>query len=181
RQCGFSEEGCGGRKLIGMPAGFISEWWPASNRNGGRLHVGIPGRNKSESAGIRRWHRLALEIKTARWPSKDPAGSPSAHSQDESRQPIMGRTTDSWRASQARHRCRTNHRCKVYGEGKATAFPSFIITPTASRRWTCSWFRQSHSDCSMGCCYCITIAAKSCGWEGPRTQRLGGFPPNSPG
>ena len=38
------------RKLIGMPAGFISEWWPASNRNGGRLHVGIPGRNKSESA-----------------------------------------------------------------------------------------------------------------------------------
>jgi hypothetical protein len=39
-----------GRKLIGMPAGFISEWWPASNRNGDRLHVGIPGRNKSESA-----------------------------------------------------------------------------------------------------------------------------------
>ena len=33
-----------------MPAGFISESWPASNRNGGRLHVGIPGRNKSESA-----------------------------------------------------------------------------------------------------------------------------------
>jgi hypothetical protein len=41
---------------------------------------------------------------------------------------------------------------------------SFIITPTASRRSTCSWFRQSHSDCSTGCCYCITIAAKSCGW-----------------
>jgi len=33
-----------------MPAGFISESWPASNRNGGRLHVGKPGRNKSESA-----------------------------------------------------------------------------------------------------------------------------------
>ena len=42
---------------------------------------------------------------------------------------------------------------------------SFIITPTASRRSTYSWFRQSHSDCSTGCCYCITIAAKSCGWE----------------
>src|SRR3979409_1570375 len=28
---------------------------------------------------------------------------------------------------------------------------SFIITPTPSRRWTYSWFRQSHSDCSMGC------------------------------
>ena len=36
-----------------MPAGFISEWWPASNRNGGRLHVGKPGRNKSESAVLR--------------------------------------------------------------------------------------------------------------------------------
>ena len=28
---------------------------------------------------------------------------------------------------------------------------SFIITPTASRRWTYSWSRQSHSDCSTGC------------------------------
>lgn len=27
---------------------------------------------------------------------------------------------------------------------------SFIITPTASRRWTYSWYRQSHSDCSTG-------------------------------
>src|SRR6202158_732844 len=76
-----------------------------------------------------RWHRAGFraywrwEIKTARWSSKAPAGSPSAHSQDESRQPIMGRTADSWRASQARHRCRANHRCKVYGEGKATAVP----------------------------------------------------------
>jgi hypothetical protein len=30
--------------------GFISERWPASNRNPGRLHVGTPGRIKSESA-----------------------------------------------------------------------------------------------------------------------------------
>ena len=76
-----------------------------------------------------RWHRAGFraywrwESKTAQWPSKDPAGNPSAHSRDQSRQPIMGRTTDSWRASQARHRCRTNHRCKVYGKGKATAVP----------------------------------------------------------
>jgi len=33
---------------------------------------------------------LALEIKTARWPSNDPAGDPSSHSRDESRQPILG-------------------------------------------------------------------------------------------
>ncbi len=38
-----------------MPAGFISERWPASCRNGGRLQIGIPGPNKSESAGNRGW------------------------------------------------------------------------------------------------------------------------------
>jgi hypothetical protein len=63
---------------------------------------------------------LALEIKTARRPSKDLAGNPSSHSRDQSRQPIVGRTTDSWRAPQARDRCRANHGCKVYGEAKAT-------------------------------------------------------------
>src|SRR5271167_3350802 len=73
---------------------------------------------------------LALEIETARWPSKDPAGNPSAHSRDQSRQPIVGRTTDSWRASQARHRCRANHRCKVYAEGKATAVPRVEDVPS---------------------------------------------------
>ncbi|QPB22631.1 hypothetical protein [Rhizobium sp. 007] len=30
-----------GRSLIGMVAGFKSEWWPVFDRNGGRLHVGI--------------------------------------------------------------------------------------------------------------------------------------------
>ncbi|RWX60344.1 hypothetical protein EN780_32285 [Mesorhizobium sp. M4B.F.Ca.ET.089.01.1.1] len=30
-----------GRLLIGMVAGFKSEWWPVFDRNGGRLHVGI--------------------------------------------------------------------------------------------------------------------------------------------
>src|SRR5258707_12884582 len=73
---------------------------------------------------------LALEIKTAQWPSKDRAGDPSAHSRDQSRQPIVGRTTDSWRASQARHRSRTNHRCKVYGEGKATTVPRVEDVPS---------------------------------------------------
>lgn len=30
-----------GRSLVGMVAGFIPEWWPVLDRNGGRLHVGI--------------------------------------------------------------------------------------------------------------------------------------------
>ena len=31
-------------------AGFIPEWWPASNRNGGRHQIGIPGRFASDFA-----------------------------------------------------------------------------------------------------------------------------------
>jgi hypothetical protein len=37
----------GGRHRLGTVAGFSSEWWPVSNRNPGRLHLGIPGRNAS--------------------------------------------------------------------------------------------------------------------------------------
>jgi hypothetical protein len=33
-------------------AGFISEWWPESNRNGGRHQIGIPGRIASEFASL---------------------------------------------------------------------------------------------------------------------------------
>jgi hypothetical protein len=37
-------------------ASFKSEWWPDSSRNGGRLHLGTPGRIKSESgAPLRLW------------------------------------------------------------------------------------------------------------------------------
>jgi hypothetical protein len=39
-----------------MVAEIKSEWWPPSNRNGGRLQVGIGGRLASESAT----HRVAL-------------------------------------------------------------------------------------------------------------------------
>jgi len=83
----------------------------------------FPAGDRDPLASCRFPSVLALEIKTARRPAEDPAGDPSSRSRDESRQPIMGRTTDPWRASQARHRCWANHRCKVYGEGKATAVP----------------------------------------------------------
>ena len=34
---------------------FISEWWPGSNRNGGRHQIGIPGRIASEFASNGSW------------------------------------------------------------------------------------------------------------------------------
>ena len=77
-----------------------------------------------------RWQRIgavnqdrAVAVQRPRWKSV------SSFARSVSR-PIMGRTTASWRASQARHRCRTNHRCKVYGEGKATAVPGVEDVPS---------------------------------------------------
>jgi len=36
-------------------AGIKSEWWPASNRYPGRLHVGIGGRIESEFALVKKF------------------------------------------------------------------------------------------------------------------------------
>src|SRR5207344_2055419 len=77
-----------------------------------------------------RWHRAGFRAYW-RWKSRPRSGRPKTPL--EIRQlirEIVGRTTDSWRASQARHRCRTNHRCKVYGEGKATAVPRVEDIPS---------------------------------------------------
>jgi hypothetical protein len=79
----------------------------------------------------------AVAVQRASW-------NPSSHSRDEYRQPIMGYTTDPWRASQARDRCRATRRYKVNGEGGNDRRPkggrrSFVIMPSASRRWTSSW------------------------------------------
>ncbi len=52
-----------GRSLIGIVAGFKSEWWPVFDRNAGRLHVGI--RTVARQIGILpsqlyRWRRELL-------------------------------------------------------------------------------------------------------------------------
>src|SRR6202040_2945018 len=86
-----------------------------------------------------RWHRAGFRAYW-RWKSRPRSGRPKTPL--EIRQLIreislanpLGRTTDSWRASQARHRSRTNHRCKVYGEGKATTVPRVEDVPSESRR-----------------------------------------------
>jgi hypothetical protein len=44
-----------GRVQIGTVAGFVSEWWPGSNRNGGRHHLGMAAGFRLEClAGLRR-------------------------------------------------------------------------------------------------------------------------------
>ena len=51
-------------------AGFISEWWPASNRYGGRDQVGIGGRIESEIAADSRGCSIHCCFGTS-WPSSD--------------------------------------------------------------------------------------------------------------
>src|SRR5215218_6607950 len=61
-----------------------------------------------------RWHRAGFRAYW-RWKSRPRSGRPrtrleSVNSYARSVSPaVVVRTTDSWRASQARHRCRTNH------------------------------------------------------------------------
>ena len=65
---------------------------------------------------------LALEVPTARRSADDTGGDSPPHSRDECRKPALGRTADTRRTAQARHRCRTDHGRKVHGEETATAF-----------------------------------------------------------
>ena len=76
-----------------------------------------------------RWHRAGFRAYW-RWKSRPRSGRPTTPL--EIRQlireislanPLWGAPRLHGEASQARHRCRTNHRCKVYGEGKAIAVP----------------------------------------------------------
>jgi len=53
-------------------AGIKSEWWPASNRNGGRHQIGIPGRLPSESTYFTNYATTSL--------NNDPSGHPSPKS-----------------------------------------------------------------------------------------------------
>ena len=93
---------------------------------------------------------LALEIKTAQWPSKDPVGNPSAHSRDEF-SPIHCGAHHGYMASFSRSASMSDKPpLQSISRGEGDRRPKggrrfLIITPTASRRWTYSWFRQSHS------------------------------------
>jgi hypothetical protein len=76
-----------------------------------------------------RWHRAGFRAYW-RWKSKPQGGRPKTPMEIRHliremslANPLWGGATDSWRASQARRRCRANHRRKVYGEGTATAVP----------------------------------------------------------
>jgi hypothetical protein len=83
-----------------------------------------------------RWHRAGFRAYW-RWKSrprggrpKDPAGSPSAHSQDQSRQPIMGAPRLHGEHFSSSASMSGKQRWKIYGEGKATAVPRVEDVPS---------------------------------------------------
>src|ERR1700704_1507114 len=82
-----------------------------------------------------RWHRAGFRAYW-RWKSRARGGRPKTPLEIRHLIREMSLANPLWgaprlrRASQARHRCRTNHRCKVYGEGKATAVPRVEDVPS---------------------------------------------------
>src|SRR6187455_1038202 len=61
---------------------------------------------------------LALEIEALRRPADGAAGNTRADPRDEYRQSTLGSATNSWRASQARHRDRIDQCGQVYGQAE---------------------------------------------------------------
>jgi hypothetical protein len=81
-----------------------------------------------------RWHRAGF-VAYWRWKSRPRSGR--AKTPLEIRQLIreISLANPLWGAPRIhgellKHRCRTNHRCKVYGEGKATAVPRVEDVPS---------------------------------------------------
>jgi hypothetical protein len=72
---------------------------------------------------------LALEISVPRWSAIDPGGRSPIDPRDERRKSVVGRSAHSWRAAQARHRCRTDHGSKVHSEETPTAFTGLENLP----------------------------------------------------
>src|SRR6478736_4556227 len=87
-----------------------------------------------------RWHRAGfrsywrLEIEASRRPADGAAGNTRADPRDEYRQSTLGSATNSWRASQARHRNRTDQRDEVYGQAERPAIPGLEDVPPQSCR-----------------------------------------------
>src|SRR6185312_5651375 len=77
---------------------------------------------------------LALEISPPRRPADGAAGNTRADPRDEYRQSTVGSATNSWRASQARHRHRTDQRGEVYGQAERPAVPGLEDVPPQSCR-----------------------------------------------
>src|SRR6476469_660977 len=77
---------------------------------------------------------LALEIEASRRPADGAAGNTRADPRDEYRQSTLGSGTNSWRASQARHRNRTDQRGQVC-QAERPAIPGLEDVLPQSCRW----------------------------------------------
>src|SRR6476660_5887272 len=84
-----------------------------------------------------RWHRAGFRSYW-RWKSSRRCGRPTVpleiRERDEYRQSTLGSATNSWRASQARHRNRTDQRGQVYGQAERPAVPGLEDVPPHSCR-----------------------------------------------
>ena len=78
---------------------------------------------------------LALEIPPARWPADDTGRHSPSHSRDECRKPALGRSANTRRTAQARHRCWTDHGRKIHGEEEDAAVAGLEDLPLQSCRW----------------------------------------------
>jgi hypothetical protein len=87
------------------------------------------------------WHRAGFRS-FWRWKSRCRDGRPkvpleirATDPRHEPRQPTLGRSPDSWRTPQARHRSWPNLSRQVHGQAQETAIPRLEDIPSQPRRW----------------------------------------------
>src|SRR5215470_20220182 len=73
------------------------------------------------------------------------------------RQPVLGRSPDPWRTPQARHRCRSDLGCQVYGETQETPVARVEDLPAEPRRWNCRNGSLCRSDAFVSASLCLLI------------------------
>src|SRR3954471_4090704 len=79
-------------------------------------------------------HLLALEVSTTTRQTSSGARSPAIDPRDESCQPPLGRSSHSWRASEARDRYRPDLCGQVHGQAKAPSVTRLEDIPPQSCR-----------------------------------------------
>ena len=104
---------------------------------------------------------LALEIPTARRPAEYIGGNSLPHPRDERRKPTLGCSADTRRTAQARHRCRTDHGCKVHGKEEGAAVAGLEDLSTQSCRDCVNGFVRGPDDLVSAVVWILDLATQA--------------------
>src|SRR5215472_7346621 len=78
-----------------------------------------------------------MEVALSSRQAKSATRNPPVDPEYEPRQSVLGRSPDPWRTPQARHRCRSDLGCQIYGKTQETSIARVEDFSAQPRRWDC--------------------------------------------